>query len=966
MIPGNVSELASKPVTPPQSEAVKPSGIGARLKHFLGLDQPARSKGSTHVAPVTSKPLFKRALEVGPPPPPRATTIDPADPHLAWKPMERVALFLAKQMQQDTWDQPAQWEAAFKQELIDLYHQPAALSEAEREALKHPDVLIKYLASRALDATPPGKEGTVSNRLGQLMTSGALKQSHAQAMIQLGDLKTQLLAQHSTLEPLTIRDVGVDEGVSGAKQAQKSGKPSSLTPSETKATESRQPDDLTIDDLPPSIRQSEAFQAFLGDLAKKVMTTNHLYALLPTAEIGKALNAALSLKDPKGNPELRMPMAFSLSDGKAFMNSLVQAAKAYVPIHEQTDYQEKADRLNRNNQLQEIFSNAKYDLVDKIDEQGVLWLGKTPYLLTETLGSGASGDVSRYQKAIPNPKDSKSLIPDPSDPGLAVKFARGDDTITEPTQETKVLVNAVGTGNNDNIAPPRSTFLSEKHGRVIVLPMAKHGSLKSVFDISFKSATNRSFVPKTTLAAAFLTPFVGLARALIGLDLAKGIAHRDIALRNVLVTDGGKGKLADFGLSTTLVGNAPTNATKSVEGYNAALRWSPPEQYKTGAVMTSKSNTWMFGMALYEAVYGKAPLERDGDKRLDELERNNAIRDRVLAFDPATDLPAVDTQRWPSPLDQKLHALLAAILKPEPKDRPSMVEVEQSLRDIMKDVGVGINEGGQLLDFLLSTTPPALTPFAQDLAKTALQPPETWGDGIVSALVTAYKSDAVKHSTKPNVVSILSSPETALQSILMGALEFVPPDQEAAVLKILQSREFKEAFEVAHHKTTPLRPLETTPPSTKPGATTPGIAKSNNSAPHDKDFYMDDATNSSSDVTPVAHVSFETTEDEQVAPTEAPNEENNVTPSDDGVAQNVAPPTPSPSTETNPYDSLSSLRDKADGYGVPIPITELKPGLSKEESPYATARTEEARALGYGKAKPITELGKTLGETDPK
>jgi hypothetical protein len=51
---------------------------------------------------------------------------------------------------------------------------------------------------------------------------------------------------------------------------------------------------------------------------------------------------------------------------------------------------------------------------------------------------------------------------------------------------------------------------------------------------------------------------------------------------------------------------------------------------------------------------------------------------------------------------------------------------------------------------------------------------------------------------------------------------------------------------------------------------------------------------------------------------------------------------------------------------VPIPITELKPGLSKEESPYATARTEEARALGYGKAKPITELGKTLGETDPK
>jgi hypothetical protein len=308
--------------------------------------------------------------------------------------------------------------------------------------------------------------------------------------------------------------------------------------------------------------------------------------------------------------------------------------------------------------------------------------------------------------------------------------------------------------------------------------------------------------------------------------------------------------------------------------------------------------------------------------------------------------------------------LLAAILKPKPEDRPSMVEVEQSLRDIMKEVGVGIDEGGQLLDFLLSTTPPALTPFAQDLARTALQPPETWGDGIVSALVTAYKSDAVKHSTKPNVVSILSSPETALQSILMGALDSVPPDQEAALLKTLQSREFKEAFEVAHHKTTPLRPLETTPPSTKPGATTPGIARSNNSAPHDKEVYWDDETHSSSDVTPLARVSFETMEDEQVAPTEAPNEENDVAPSDDVAAEDVAQPTSSPSTETSPYDSLSSLRDKADGYGTPVPITELKPGLSKEESPYSSARTEEARNLGYGKVKPITELKNTPGTTN--
>ncbi|MFO1450109.1 MAG: protein kinase [Opitutaceae bacterium] len=968
MIPGNIANLAPKEAHPSPESTPKPTSLGARVKHFLGLDQPARSKGTTAVAIATAKPLHQRELSVGLPPAPRTRQVDPNDPNLAFKPVERVALFLAQQMQQDNWDKPKEWQGALEKQLVDLYRQPAALSEAEREALKHPEVLLKYLASRALDAAPPGEEATVSARLGQLVTSGALKDGHSQAMIQLGDLKAQLLAQHTALEPLRIRDKGIETTVTEAKQALKTGGPSPLTATEVTALESRQPDDLTIDDLPPSIRQSEAFQAFLGDLAKKVMTTHHLYSELPTDWMGDELNKVLSLTDAEGNPELRMPMAFSLSDGKAFMNSLVEAAKAHLPSHDHAAYQEKANRLSRNNQFQEIFARAKIDLVDKIDKDGVLWLGKVPHLPAATLGSGASGVVRLYQKAIPDPRHPTKLIPDPSDPGLAVKFAHGDDQTTGPTEESKVLANAVGSGSNENIAPPRASFVTKLHGRVIVLPMAKHGSLNHVFSISFDSAMNRGFPAKASIAAAFLAPLVGLARAVIGLDLAKSIAHRDIALRNVLVTADGKGKLADFGISTTLVGTTPENASKSVSGEHVPLRWSPPEQYKADAVLTSKANTWMFGMALYEAVYGTPPLQRDGDGLLRGEALNIEIAQRVLAFDPAKDLPAVDSNRWPSPMDQKLHALLTAILKPKPEDRPSMVEVEQSLRDIMKISGLGVDDSGKLLDVLLSHTPPELSQLAQDMAQTALQPSDTWRQGIITSLVAAYTNDEVKYTDNPNLITLLSSPETTLKALMVNAVESVPADQQEAVWKTLQSPEFQSIFVKAFTATYPLRPIELTPHEYSPSGTTPVTTRVRGTDSNSEPFYSASGNQTGqnttrSDATPFANVSFETTGDEQVAPSDAPIEEHELTPSNEVASQDLSQPPPT-STETNAYASLSSLRDKADGYGSTTPITELKPGLSKEENPYSTARTIEARNRGYGKAKPITELGKTPGATD--
>ncbi|MEJ7603880.1 MAG: serine/threonine-protein kinase [Kofleriaceae bacterium] len=121
---------------------------------------------------------------------------------------------------------------------------------------------------------------------------------------------------------------------------------------------------------------------------------------------------------------------------------------------------------------------------------------------------------------------------------------------------------------------------------------------------------------RTWLAAASRTPreilamYVAAGRGLAAAHAA-GIVHRDFKPDNVLVTDDGHPRVADFGLALELAksdGRA-TNLVMGTPAYMAPEQWAREE-------IGPAADQFAFAVALWEALTGKRPFVGDSDATL--------------------------------------------------------------------------------------------------------------------------------------------------------------------------------------------------------------------------------------------------------------------------------------------------------------------------------------------------------------
>ncbi|MEE6274378.1 Stk1 family PASTA domain-containing Ser/Thr kinase [Georgenia sp. MJ206] len=149
-----------------------------------------------------------------------------------------------------------------------------------------------------------------------------------------------------------------------------------------------------------------------------------------------------------------------------------------------------------------------------------------------------------------------------------------------------------------------------------------------------------------------------------------GLVHRDVKPENVLMTEAGRPKVADFGLARAVT-EATAASTGTVLGTVAYLA---PEIVTSG-IADARADVYACGVLLYELITGSQPFSGDAPIRV--------AYQHVHSDTPAPS----DAVRWlPVEVDELVGALTARDLEERPADAGAALELLRRTRAELDDV----------------------------------------------------------------------------------------------------------------------------------------------------------------------------------------------------------------------------------------------------------------------------------------